>query len=153
LPLQQTIDFGILLNIAFGTFKHQLHAHLAKKGFDDVGSSFGYVFRMLAAAPQNLSQVAQGLGITSQGALKVINDMVAKGYVQRYDDPDDGRSKRLALTSRARALMAEAHRFHDQFERKLAETCGKEEVATMRVVLEKMFAEASVAGVPQIRPF
>lgn len=148
-----TSDFGILLNVAFGTFKAQLHARLAQAGFDDLGSSFGYVFRMLQAQPQSLSQVASGLGITSQGALKVINDMVAKGYVERHEEPGDGRVKRLALTPRALAAMAEAQRFHQQFEQDLAAKFGQAPMASMRLILEAMYAGASADGVAQVRPF
>ncbi|MDQ1921566.1 MarR family winged helix-turn-helix transcriptional regulator [Massilia pseudoviolaceinigra] len=146
-------DFGILLNVAFGTFKIQLHKRLAEKGFDDLGSSFGYVFRMLEAQPQSLKQVASALGITAQGALKVINDMVAKGYVERHDEPGDGRSKRLALTPRAVAAMAEAHRFHVQFERNLAAKFGADQVGVMRLILEHVHADASVDGMATVRPF
>ncbi|NKI70239.1 MarR family transcriptional regulator [Collimonas pratensis] len=146
-------DFGILLNVAFGAFKVQLHNRLAKKGFDDLGSSFGYVFRLLEARPQNLRQIAAGLGITPQGALKVINDMVAKGYVERHDEPGDGRIKRLTLTPRASKAMAEAHRFHVQFERDLAAKVGENHVATMRLILEDIFACASADGISNVRPF
>lgn len=146
-------DFGILLNVAFGAFKTQLHARLAQAGFDDLGSSFGYVFRLLDAQPQSLSQVALALGITSQGALKVINDMVAKGYVERHDEPGDARVKRLALTARAKEAMAEAHRFHVQFERALAGQYGDSQLASMRVVLEGIFAGASAGGMTHVRPF
>lgn len=146
-------DFGILLNVAFGAFKTQLHARLAQAGFDDLGSSFGYVFRLLDAQPQSLSQVASALGITSQGALKVINDMVAKGYVERHDEPGDARVKRLALTGRAKDAMAHAHGFHMQFERDLAAQFGASELAAMRLVLEGIFAGASAGGMAQVRPF
>jgi len=146
-------DFGVLLNVAFGAFKNQLHTHLASKGFDDLGSSFGYVFRMLEPQPQNLTQVAFGLGITSQGALKVINDMVAKGYVERREEPEDGRSKRLALTARALAAMAEARRFHVQFERDLGAQFGPKQVGAMRSILEAIYASASTEGMANVRPF
>ncbi|MCE3604057.1 MarR family winged helix-turn-helix transcriptional regulator [Massilia sp. P8910] len=146
-------DFGILLNVAFGTFKIQLHKRLAEAGFDDLGSSFGYVFRMLEGEPGTLKQVASGLGITAQGALKVINDMVAKGYVERHDEPGDGRIKRLALTHRALAAMAQAHRFHRQFEHDLAAKLGESQVAAMRSVLEEIHARASADGMAQVRPF
>lgn len=153
MSITKPTDFGILLNVAFGAFKSELHAHLAQAGFGDLGSSFGYVFRLLDAQPQSLSQVAAALGITSQGALKVINDMVAKGYVERHEEPGDARVKRLGLTARAKDAMAEAHRFHMTFESDLAARFGKDELASMRRVLEALFSEASSTGMSQVRPF
>ena len=149
---ESPIDIGILLNVAFGVFKRQLHSHLAEHGFDDVGPSFGYVFRLLGRAPCNLQGVAGALGITAQGALKIINDMVEKGYVTRRDDSGDGRVKWLELTPRAREAMAQAHRFHRQFERGLAARAGKAPVAALRMVLEEMYAGAQAEGLAEIRP-
>ncbi len=149
----ESTDFGVLLNVAFGAFKSQLHARLAEDGFDDLGSSFGYVFRLLKGQPHSLSQVAAGLGITAQGALKVINDMVAKGYVERHEEPGDGRVKRLSLTPRALAAMAQAQRFHVEFEQALAAQVGAQQVAAMREVLETIFAHAHADGMATVRPF
>lgn len=146
------IDIGILLNVAFGLFKRDLHRHLAGRGFDDVGSSFGYVFRLLDRETCNLQGVAAALSITAQGALKIMNDMVEKGYVKRSDDPDDGRVKRLELTDRARAAMAQARRFHQQYERSLARRFGEAQVSALRAVLENIHADAQAAGLADIRP-
>ena len=146
------IDFGVLLNVAFGLFKRDLHRHLASRGFDDLGPSFGYVFRLLHREAHNLQGVAAALGITAQGALKIVNDMVEKGYVERRDDPDDGRVKWLELTDRARAAMAQAARFHQQYERNLARRLGEAQVGALRTVLEDMHASAQAEGFADIRP-
>ena len=77
----------MLLNLAFGAFKTDLHAALAQAGFDDVGASFGYVFRLLAPASMHLRDWRPALGMSAPGALKIVNDMVAKGYVARQNMP------------------------------------------------------------------
>jgi DNA-binding MarR family transcriptional regulator len=135
-------DFGVLLNLAFGAFKQELHAELARVGFDDVGPSFGYVFRLLAHKPTNLRDVAQALCITAPGALKIVNDMVDKGYVERQEHPGDARQKLLTLTPRARQAMAAAHEFHEAFERALATRIGPRQVSAARAVLEAIVASA-----------
>src|SRR5450830_2171701 len=143
---EAVVDIGILLNVAFGVFKRDLHRHLAGRGFDDVGSSFGYVFRLLDRAPNNLQGVAAALGITAQGALKIVNDMVEKGYVARRDDPHDGPMKWLELTRRAREAMAQARHFHRQYERGLARRLGEAQVSALRTVLEDIHARAEAEG-------
>ncbi|GLQ86632.1 hypothetical protein GCM10007898_01980 [Dyella flagellata] len=129
-------DFGVLLNLAFGAFKGGLHEHLAKQGFDDLGPSFGYVFRLLDKRPQNLRQLANALQITPQGALKIVNDMVEKGYLIRRDDAQDARSKLLLLTPRATSAMAAARRFHAKFEHELAARIGEKHAASARLAME-----------------
>ena len=130
------LDFGVLLNLAFGAFKRELHAELARVGFDDVGASFGYVFRLLADQPTNLRDAAQALRITAPGALKIVNDMADKGYVERQDHPVDARQKLLTLTPRARRAMAAAHQFHEEFERSLAVRLGVRQASAARATLE-----------------
>jgi DNA-binding MarR family transcriptional regulator len=138
--------------VAFGVFKTGLHEYLAEAGFEDVGRSFGYVFRLLKPKPLNLQAVASLLEITPQGALKLINDMVAKGYVERRDDPTDGRVKKLALTARALKAMAVARRFHAKFESDLADRIGARRAAAMRLALEDIVTQHSGEGPPQLRP-
>ncbi|MBI3791092.1 MAG: MarR family transcriptional regulator [Gemmatimonadetes bacterium] len=136
-------DFGILLNVAYGRFKGRLHAHLRARGFDDLGPSHGYVFRALADGPLLLARLAERMGISPQGALKVVQDMVAGGYVAREADPDDARAKRLSLTPRGRRALAEARRFHARFERELARAAGATAVRDTRRVLSAMAAMAA----------
>jgi len=141
------IDFGVLLNLAFGSFKAGLHAELARAGFDDVGPSFGYVFRLLASRPHNLSEVAGALAITAPGALKIVNDMVDKGYVERQAHAVDARQKLLALTPRARRAMKAARQFHAQFEAALARQLGAGDARAARRALEVIVAAAPAGAV------
>src|SRR5690349_12943456 len=114
-------DFGILLHLAFARFKDALHVRLAKDGFDDLGTSFGFVFRALGAGPMNLKALAQLLGISPQGALKIVDEMVEKKYVRRLADPDDKRATLLALAVRGEKAFAAARQFHRRFEAGLAQ--------------------------------
>lgn len=136
----EPLDFGVLLNVAYATFKESLDADLAAAGFDDIGTSFGYVFRLLAQAPCNLSELAVQLGMSSPGALKVVDDMVAKGYVSRSADAHDRRAKRLLLTARGRAALERARSFHDQYEQALVQRLGARQVTAARKLLEAMAA-------------
>lgn len=136
----EPLDFGVLLNVAFVSFKEALDADLAAAGFDDIGSSFGYVFRLLAQAPCNLSELAAQLGMSAPGALKVVDDMVAKGYVSRSADADDRRVKRLELTDRGRAALGRARSFHAKYEQALVQRLGTRQVAAARKLLEAMAA-------------
>lgn len=145
------LDFGILLNVAFGAFKDALHAHLATVGFSDIGASFGYVLRTLEPSSTGLSlkELAVALGVTPQGTLKIVDDMVARAYVLRSTDLLDTRVKRLTVAPRGRALLKEARKFHRKFESALADTAGVEAVADARRVLETLAGSSSLG--PSIR--
>lgn len=144
------VDFGVLLNLAFGALKERLHDHMRAAGFDDLGPSFGYVFRLLDRESPSLAELAVKLGMTPQGALKIVSDMTAKGYVDRADDASDARVRRLVLATRGKRALAEARKFHSTFERDLGKQLGERRVASARAVLEAMAAEGEEK---EARPF
>lgn len=148
----EPLDFGVLLNVAFAAFKDALDADLASAGFDDIGTSFGYVFRLLSEAPCNLSELALRLGMSAPGALKVVDDMVAKGYVARSTDADDRRIKRLELTGRGRAALARARAFHEKYEQALVQRVGERQVSATRKLLGAMAASHAERGGRVPRP-
>jgi DNA-binding MarR family transcriptional regulator len=77
--------------------------------------------------------------------LKIVQEMEARGYVEREPDPDDGRANRVALAKRGRAALATARRFHASFERQLGETLGSAETARFRALLERLVSEGDYA--------
>jgi len=131
-------DLGVLLGAAYSVFKDRLHAHLASQGYDDLGPSFGYVFRALDESPLSLVELAQRLEITSPGAHKLVVEMVARGYVQRVDDAHDARVRRLHLSARGKAALRAARRFHAATEQELVKALGSTKVAAARAVLDEM---------------
>jgi DNA-binding MarR family transcriptional regulator len=148
-------DFGILLGLAYQRFVDELRAHLASAGVTDVGGSFGYVLRALDQQPLTTSQLAARLAITSQGAAKIVDDMVASGYVERRPDPGDGRQKQLFLGARGAAVLAAARRFHRDFEQDLAGELGARRARELRAALTRIVERAPGAvdrGARLLRP-
>jgi DNA-binding MarR family transcriptional regulator len=137
-PRQQ--DFGILLGLAYQYFVEALNAHLHERGFGDLGASFGYVFRALAAEPLTATELAERLQLTPQGAAKIVDDMVRRGYVERRVDPSDARARRLLLAPRGKRALRAARAFHRQFEADFARTAGAERAESLRATLERLIA-------------
>lgn len=145
-------DFGILLNLAFNEFRLALQKALADAGYDDIGPSYGYVFRLLAEGSCSLTELAAQLQMTAPGALKVVDDMAANGYVSRSADANDKRVKQLALTAKGQAALKLARQFHARFEKNLARKMGEPDLAATRAVLEAIAAPAAPAGRARPRP-
>ena len=78
--------------------------------------------------------------------------MVGNGYVSRSADASDGRVKRLALTARGRAALAQARKFHARCERDLERRLGKRTVAATRQVLEALASTDGASTVRRARP-
>jgi len=138
-----THDFGVLLGLAYQGFVDQLHGQLAEHGFTKLGPAYGYVVRAIDSEPGiRQRELAGRLGITEQGAGKIIAEMVRDRFVRRRPDPGDGRAHRLELAARGKDLLAAARRFHAEFERDLAAELGIS-VATTRRVLEAIVARSA----------
>lgn len=133
--MNRSNDFGVLIGLAYQQLVSELHARLAEAGFDHIRQNFGYAFKMLAEESLTTSQLAARLQVTHQGAAKVVDEMVATGYVERVPDPGDGRVKRLVLTERCHSLMAIAQEFHREYELRLVEELGAEKLVAVREVL------------------
>jgi DNA-binding MarR family transcriptional regulator len=142
-------DFGILLGLAYDAFVADLNDHLRGAGFDDIGRSFGYVFRLLADDDLTLRELADALEMTSQGAMKIVDEMERTGYVVRIPDAGDGRVKRLHLTDKGRSALRAARRFHRDYERRLARHLGAGVAAQVRMALTYLMEGA---GTPTSRP-
>jgi DNA-binding MarR family transcriptional regulator len=135
--LSSDTDIGILLGLAYGAFVDEMHADLAARGFDDLGRSYGYVFRVLADGDRSLSELAALLEMTLPGAGKIVDEMEGRGYVERHPDAADRRVKRLRLSTRGRAALRAARAFHRRFERRLPDG------SALRAALEAVAGEAA----------
>ncbi len=140
------MDIGILLALAYQGFTDELRADLQARGFDDLGSAYGYVFRALANDALRLSDLAQQLRMSIQGAAKIVDEMCERGFVERVPDPADGRAKTLVLAARGKTALAAARRFHAKYERTLRATSSEREVDTLRRALELMISRAGLNG-------
>ncbi|MFI9508825.1 MarR family winged helix-turn-helix transcriptional regulator [Nocardia sp. NPDC052566] len=148
------MDFGVLLGQAYQQFVQELHAHMAERGHHMVGASYGYVLRTLADNALTASQLAERLGITAQGAAKLVDEMVRQGYVERRQDPVDKRAKLLHLSDRGRDMYTTVREFHAAFERRLIARVDKDQVATVRAVLSEIVSAAPDSGADRgFRPY
>jgi DNA-binding MarR family transcriptional regulator len=144
----EAVDLGVLLALAYGDFVSQLRAALAEQGFGDHGPSFGYVARILDKREATVSEIAELLGLSNQGAVKILDELEAGDYVRRVADAADGRVRRVQLTARGRRTLAAARAFHRDFEASLAERVGPRRAAAFRAVLSELAddGEASPAA-------
>jgi DNA-binding MarR family transcriptional regulator len=131
-------DLGIQLGLGYAAFVEWLNAEMAGAGFDDLGPTYGYMFRALGDGPATLSELAIGLHMTTQGAAKILTEMEARGYVERQAHPTDARARMVELTARGQHALRTARDLHARYERGLAHRIGKDDVAALRVALTAM---------------
>lgn len=104
---------GLALRRAQAGYRRQVNEELAVAGFDQRRFPDSRVLVMCAAPGETtISDVGRGLGITRQGASKIVAGLRERGYLEVTPSPADGREKILTLTPRAaqylRAIRAAA---------------------------------------------
>ena len=75
-------------------------AGVRARGFDDLRPAHGFAFTRLAPGGATITELAEHLDVTRQAAAQLVDELVAKGYVQRSRHPDDARARLITLTSK-----------------------------------------------------
>jgi DNA-binding MarR family transcriptional regulator len=96
----QTSDVAMLILRAATQVIDGIQRGLAERGFSDVRPAHGFAFVRISAGDATVAEVAAHLGVTKQAASQLVEQLVQRGYVKREPDPNDRRSRRLALTAR-----------------------------------------------------
>jgi hypothetical protein len=83
----------------------------------------------------------RALGITRQGASKIVAGLRERGYVDVTPSPADGREKILTLTPRAVAFLAAQRDAQRSIEARLREDIGDEGIAQLLRYLDAVAGE------------
>lgn len=75
---------------------------MASAGFDDVRRAHNAVFVNLPEAGRRLTELADAADMSKQAMGELVDDLVAKGYLERTSDPTDGRAKLIVWADRGR---------------------------------------------------
>ena len=110
---------GPALRRAWVGYQLRLDAAMADAGFGERRFPDGQVLRLcLGQAGSTISAIGRELGITRQGASKVVGHLRDRGYVSVADSPTSKREKSVILTSRGcdylKAQRTAARRIEDE---------------------------------------
>jgi DNA-binding MarR family transcriptional regulator len=118
-----------------------LHEH----GFTDLSAP--HVSVLLYPGPEGLrpSELAGRRGMTKQAVNYLLGELERMGYLERRADPDDRRSRRIALTARGESLRPVIRESMQQLEAEWAKLLGRDRLEQLRELLTEL---AALAGEP-----
>jgi DNA-binding MarR family transcriptional regulator len=129
------IDLPTLTSLAGNGIVRRLLADLAEQGYAGVRVSHGYVFQRLVDAEPTISELAESLGMTQQGASKQVRELEDLGFVERRPVPGDGRARSVRLTGRGRGVVEAGRRARAALEAEVVDRVGVRDVRAAREVL------------------
>ena len=91
---------GALLRVPFELVRRRMLERLHERGFDDLEAAHLNVLQYPGPQGMRPSELAARLGISKQALNYLLGELERLGYLERRPDPDDRRSKRIALTPR-----------------------------------------------------
>jgi DNA-binding MarR family transcriptional regulator len=145
------VPLARLFAMAYRLLVDELHERLAERGWEDVRPAFGFVLLALRAGPVPLRDLPGVLGTSKQAVSKLVDAMVAAGFVERVADPGDARAKRVQLSGRGRDLLGEVEAIWAELERGWARTLGADRLAGLREDLVRVLRRAHGGALPSVR--
>ena len=102
-----------------------------KRFMDTSGLSFSQINILMGLVHRgetSVSEVGEHLGVSNAAASQAVDRLVGLGLIQRTEDPDDRRSKQLALTLKGHDLIEKAIEARSQWVEVLAESMNPEQL-------------------------
>src|SRR5262249_54631107 len=105
----------------------------------------GRVLRMCLREPgTTIAHIGRELGISRQGAAKIVHDLRDRGYVTLADSSTSGREKVVTVTPRAREYLAGQRAAAQRIERSVRRRLGPEAVTALDALLDLLGEQGDV---------
>ena len=126
---------GALLRMPLETVRGRMLQRLHENGFDDIEAAHLVVLQYPGPQGKRPSDLAAELQISKQALNYLLGELERLGYLERVPDPDDGRSKRIAITPRGMAIIPVVRGAVGEIETVWAKQLGKKRFAELRSLL------------------
>src|SRR4051794_29378742 len=133
-PLGPPLIGALLRGPWEGVQRHMLE-HLHERGFDDLDPAHLTVFNYPGQQGARPSELAVRLRISKQALNYLLGELERLDYLERRPDPDDRRSKRIALTPRGTSAISVIREAVGEMETTWARQLGPNRFAELRDLL------------------
>jgi DNA-binding MarR family transcriptional regulator len=141
-----------LLAMALSALVDELHARLAKRGWQRTRPLWGFVLLSIREQPRSTSQVGLLLGVTKQAAAKVVAGLEEAGLIERTRDPQDGRATAIGLTRQGHRFLSDVERIYAELESEWAAAIGNSRLRAVRAGLAAAVGAHYGPERPPVRP-
>ena len=126
---------GALLRTPWEAVQRHMLERLHAAGFDDLDTAHQAVFQYPGPQGARPSDLAARLRISKQALNYLLGELERLGYLERRPDPDDLRSKRIALTPRGIAAIHVIREAVSEVEAAWEQRLGPERFSQLRGLL------------------
>ena len=135
-------DLALLLLGGFDAMVDEVVAGLDARGHPGVRPAHEFALRAIDAGADTASELGRRLSVSKQAAAKTIAGLEELGYVERGDDPGDGRRRQVRVTPRGHEMVSIGAALFDDVRARWAEQIGVERLEALEAGLRELSARA-----------
>jgi DNA-binding MarR family transcriptional regulator len=129
---------GALLRLPWEAVQEHMLERLHADGFADFDASYLIVVQYPGPQGERPSDLAARLRISKQALNHLLGQLEHLGYLERRPDPDDRRSKRIALTPRGTRAATTIRKAVAEMEDAWKQQLGPRRFAQLRALLQEL---------------
>src|SRR4051795_4665656 len=126
---------GALLRAPWEAVQRHMLERLHERGFEDFDAAYLVVFQYPGPQGARPSELASRLRVSKQAVNHLLGQLEKLDYLERRPDPDDLRSKRIALTARGDSAIGVIREAVTEIEASWARELGSKRLAELRQLL------------------
>jgi DNA-binding MarR family transcriptional regulator len=134
---------GALLRTPWEAVRRHMLERLHQSGFDDFDAAHLSIFQYPGPQGRRPSELAASLGMSKQALNYLLGQLERLGYLKRFPDPNDLRSKRVALTERGVSAVSVIREAVGEMETAWARRLGAKRFDQLRGLLGDLNQPAS----------
>jgi DNA-binding MarR family transcriptional regulator len=131
----RNVPLSALLYVTRGTYTAAVRHAQAKVGCGDVPAAGELILNAMEWSGASFESVVRFLGISKQAVSQTVEMLVARGYLDRAQDPVDRRRVKLSLTQRGHTAGRAGRAGIVQVDHELTSRVGAQRVAHARETL------------------
>ncbi|MFJ8884366.1 MarR family winged helix-turn-helix transcriptional regulator [Streptomyces sp. NPDC102402] len=131
-------ELPLLLFAGFRSIIDALHHDLVAQGHQEMRPAYGFALQAVGREGASASEIGRRLGVSKQAAGKTVDKLESLGYVERTDDPADGRRKLVGLTARGVDVLVRSAEGFDRLRAEWVAVLGAERVRALEADLRRM---------------
>ena len=129
---------GALLRMLLDVVRERMLERLHERGFDDLAAPHLIVLQYPGPQGMRPSDLAARLRLSKQALNYSLGELERLGYIERHPDPDDLRSRRIAVTPRGDAAAAVIREAVGEIEQEWTRRLGPKRFAELRALLVEL---------------
>lgn len=129
---------GVLLRLPWEAVRRRMLERLHERGFADLDAPHLGVFLFPGPQGAKPSELAARLRASKQSVNHLLGQLERLGYLERRDDPDDLRARRIHLTARGKSAVVTIREAVTEVERDWERRLGAKRLALLRELLREL---------------